>query len=644
MIIVFKKYCRINLYILTVFLFLSIPIDAQNKEFELRSQLNSSSDSIKIKTYFNLANHYYESTGKGDSMIGFGKKIYKLSKIKNDIDNEIGSLRLIGSGYMINRDYDKAENYLNQSLSLAESNNNLKELAETHNRLGGLYQNTDKLAKAINHLLKASKYAEKTSDFKTAAMAYYGISVIYSTQNQTEKQLHYLSKAINFCSIKNDISPLAKNIIYGSAAQQYSVLGSEPEYENYKDSSLVYAQKALKISKENQLNQRIPSDLIVLSSHHINVGNSDLAQKYSEEALGYTEYMKQDTKLNVFMTLAHIHRSKNEKELCYIYLDSLHNLKLRERPYYGSIIEKYRYTSYKTFNDFDLAFEALDSYFDFENKKKEIEQNKAINELETKYQTELKDAEIKRLWTLLIIAIAIILLGGLILKITQLKKSRGKNRALKRAITQQLELEKELMNVRNNIAQDFHDDLGNKLARISFLTRLVEDELSEANNAVKEKVIQVKEDTVSLYVGTKDFIFSLKPNSDYLEEVITYLSDFAEDYFDKTNINFILDKNINLNKKLPHYWSKQLIYIFKEAMTNAFKYSKSDTLILKFEYAKEVLKISCEDNGVGIESALLDSKNGLLNMKKRAEKIGGKLQIISVENKGTTISFEGKTE
>ncbi|MEW4925048.1 ATP-binding protein [Algibacter sp. 2305UL17-15] len=644
MLVFYIKYFSPLPFILIIFSLLSTSHNAQNKEFELRNRLNNSSDSTRIKTYYDLANLYYETTGKGDSMISFGQKIHKFSKHNSNIDDEIGGLRLIGSGYMINRVYDKAEDYLTQGLSLAQSNTHLKELAEIHNRLGGLYQNTDKLSTATHHFLKAIKHAENVSDFKTLAMACYGISVIYSTQNQTEKQLEYLLKATNLCDTKSDIAPLAKSIIYGSAAQQYAVLASRPKFQNYKDSSFIFAEKTLKISKKHHLNQRIPSDLIVLSSYHINNGDIDQGRLYAEEAITYSSTMKTDTKLNVFMTLAHIYKAQNNKELCYAYLDSLKNMELKERPYYGSIIEKYRYTSYKHFNDFDLAFEALDSYFDFETKKKEIEQNKAINELETKYQTELKDAEIKRLWIFLAIAIAFILLGGFILKWMQLRKSREKNLALKEAIRQQIELEKELVNVRNNIAQDFHDDLGNKLARISFLSRLVEDELSEANKDVKEKVTQVKEDTISLYVGTKDFIFSLKPNSDYLEEVIMYLSDFAEDYFDKTNIDFILKKNSDLNKKLPHYWSKQLIYVFKEAMTNAFKHSKCDTLILKFEYAEGILRISCEDNGIGIEPSNLNSKNGLLNMKKRAEKIGGTLEIISIKNEGTTVFFKGKTE
>lgn len=639
---VFKYW--VTLSFLWLILFQSnILVYGQDKAFQLRKELSNASYASQVKIYSELAQYYYESTGKGDSMIHFGNKIFKISKANNDFNNQTVGLRLKGEGFFINKQFNKAEIHLKKGLDNAKSSNNQKELAQIHNRLAGVYQNLDKLPQSISHFLEALKLSESISDDKTYAQASYGISVVYSMQNQTEKQLEYLSKATKTCDVKSTIPALTKSVIYGSASQQYSILGSRPEFKNYLDSAIVYAKKALHISKENSLNQRIPSNLIVLSSLHVNRGEKTNAKAYAEDALNYLRYMKADTKLNTFMTLAHINRTENNKDATYIYLDSLDNLAIKKRPYYGAIIEKYKYDSYKHFNDYDLAFQAMDSYFKFENEKKAIEQNKTINDLEAKYRSDMKDAQIRRLWMLLVMASAIILLGGFVVKWMQLKRTKAKNSALKEAIKQQLKLEKELVNVRNNIAQDFHDDLGNKLARISFLTRLVEDELSNENSDVKAKVSQVKEDTVSLYVGTKDFIFSLKPNSDYLEEVVTYLSDFGEDYFDPTGIKFILDKKISLNKKLPHYWSKQLIYIFKEAMTNAFKHSKCSMLTLKFKHSHNELYISCVDDGIGILEAQLSSKNGLRNMKMRAEKIGGSLEIVTSKDKGTSIILRRKT-
>lgn len=233
---------------------------------------------------------------------------------------------------------------------------------------------------------------------------------------------------------------------------------------------------------------------------------------------------------------------------------------------------------------------------------------------------------------------------GLVVAVTinQLQKSKQKNKALKQAFDTQIKLEKELTNVRDVIAQDFHDDLGNKLARISLLSNLLSGEASINNLKVKSKIKQITNDSNALYDGTRDFIFSLKANSDYLEEIVTYLSDFGEDFFSKTNKKFIVKKQIKKNIKLPHYWNKQLIFIFKEALTNTLKHSECDKVTLQFNYENSTLKVSCIDDGKGLLESDLKSSNGLSNMKQRAEKIGGKLIINSQINKGTVITFLGK--
>lgn len=224
----------------------------------------------------------------------------------------------------------------------------------------------------------------------------------------------------------------------------------------------------------------------------------------------------------------------------------------------------------------------------------------------------------------------------------QLKISKTRNAELKSAIERQLLLEKELTEVRENIAQDFHDDLGNKLARISLLSNLANEEISTDNEKLKYKMVQIENDANYLYRGTKDFIFSLKEQSNYLEELATYLTDFGQDLFNHSNKKFIVIKEIENNTKLPYYWSKQLIYIFKEAFTNVYKHSNGDEILFKFSYINNCLEIVCSDNGNVFSDKNIRS-NGLSNMKRRAEKLGVQLIIEFSEKHGTTIKFRGKT-
>ena len=640
--LLFSKLVSKKKYKLLLLSFFSIVlVNAQDKESDLRRNLESKIDSVRLNSYYKLGKFYAETTGKGDSAIYYGDKAIQYSKTKNNTDDVIGGFSLKGYGYAVNKDFKSAKTYLEQGLVLAKKQNNKKRLSEIYTRLAAVHENLDQPVESIEHYIESIKYADEIKDLRILALSYYGVSVIYSKQDQFDKQLNYLRNAIELCSNGN-LNASTRNIILSSASQQFSALSRREGYAHYKDSSLVYAVKALEVSKDHGLVQSIPSNLLSISIHYLNLGLVDQSLQYATDALSYSKTMKEDTKLNLFQILAHIYRAKNEKQECYIFLDSLNSLSLKDKPYYGSIISKYRHYTFKFFEDHDLAYKALDEYFQFENQKKEVEQNKTINELETKYQVQLKENKIKKLTYWLIASIAIGLLGFLIYYIHRLRVSRRKNSLLKEAIKQQIAFEKELVNVRNNIAQDFHDDLGNKLARISLLTALVEDELTDANESIKDRISRVKEDSVSLYVGTKDFIFSLKPDSDKLEELVTYLIDFGEDFFQDASLKFIVSKQVDENVKLPHYWTKQLIFIFKEAMTNALKHANATEIKLHFECRNNNLKVTCQDNGKGFVQENSTAKNGLFNMKTRAEKIGGLLQIISEEGKGTTISFHGE--
>ncbi|WP_130736790.1 two-component regulator propeller domain-containing protein [Flavobacterium sp. J27] len=241
----------------------------------------------------------------------------------------------------------------------------------------------------------------------------------------------------------------------------------------------------------------------------------------------------------------------------------------------------------------------------------------------------------KTWWGVLIISVSILLF--LLYRILNIHK---KNNLLKNSIASQKKLEKELSEVRENVASDFHDELGNKLAGITIVSELMlKDEFIKQSDSF-EAIKQIQKDSKSLYFGIRDFVWSIDSKSDYLEELIIYLSDFGEELFQNSKITFKVEKEINQEiRKLPNYWSRQLLLLFKEAMTNSYKHSNATEVILSINLKKNVLKIELKDNGKGFIESELKRKNGLNNMQKRTQKIEGELQIITGEE--TKIIFTG---
>ncbi|NJM80151.1 MAG: hypothetical protein HC854_12030 [Flavobacterium sp.] len=123
--------------------------------------------------------------------------------------------------------------------------------------------------------------------------------------------------------------------------------------------------------------------------------------------------------------------------------------------------------------------------------------------------------------------------------------------------------------------------------------------------------------------------------------MITVLIDFGIELFQNSTISFFTDNQvIDKNIKLPVYWNRQLLLLFKEAMTNALKHSKANKISLQIKFTDNFLMISLQDNGKGFDDTMIKRKNGIINMFKRASKIEGLLEIES--SSGTKLTFTGK--
>lgn len=182
----------------------------------------------------------------------------------------------------------------------------------------------------------------------------------------------------------------------------------------------------------------------------------------------------------------------------------------------------------------------------------------------------------------------------------------------------------ELTKVRKKMARDFHDNMGNQLASITVFANLISLKLKNRNDEIDELLNNIEKHTKSLFNGTKDFIWSMDPESDDLFEVFTYIKDFGEDLFENTSITFYskADETYEFNLNLPSGWSRQLVLIFKEAMTNALKHSDATELHLKLNLNQNAFVIKLWDNGKGLENTKQGKGNGFKNMSSRASQIG----------------------
>lgn len=244
----------------------------------------------------------------------------------------------------------------------------------------------------------------------------------------------------------------------------------------------------------------------------------------------------------------------------------------------------------------------------------------------------------KTYWFKWLIIIACIMLGVTVQYIiNQRKQNRLK-------LVEQLRKE-EQSKVRQRTAEDFHDEVGNRLTRINILTNVLKKKVGIATPEADRIITQIQDNAAQLYGGTRDILWSLKPTNDNLYEIIHRIRDFGTELFMDTDIHFVFEGTDERwrNYKLPIDQSRNLIMIFKEALNNCLKYAHAKTVFLKVVLKEDdIMQLQLSDDGKGFDLHYVKRGHGIDNMNVRAKRIDGRLYIDAQEMKGTTIHLTFK--
>lgn len=204
---------------------------------------------------------------------------------------------------------------------------------------------------------------------------------------------------------------------------------------------------------------------------------------------------------------------------------------------------------------------------------------------------------------------------------------------------QMAERQNALEQERARIAQDLHDELGSLLTRISLLGGLLkaDKDSPEQIETHAGKISQSADQTVR---ALEEIVWAVRPGSDSLQSLVDYIAHFASELFDGNNIHCRLDLPNNLPAwPLPPDIRHNIFLITKEALTNALKHSGAREVQVQLKLSGRMLEVAVQDDGKGFdpESMADERRNGLRNMRRRAEAIGGKLELQSA--RGTTVKL-----
>jgi len=187
---------------------------------------------------------------------------------------------------------------------------------------------------------------------------------------------------------------------------------------------------------------------------------------------------------------------------------------------------------------------------------------------------------------------------------------------LDRAVKKRTE---QLNTMREALATDFHDETGNMLSAINRQAAVLKLRLG-TNPQLQPIVESIVHNSNALYSASKDFLWHLNHDSDDPTELFHYLTAYGQYYYNQFDIAFSALEQYCSPRLMDPQAAINLIYIFKEAMTNVVKHAQASEVTFEMECLSDQVIYLLKDNGSWRIPEDHQHHYGLENIKKRCEK------------------------
>jgi signal transduction histidine kinase/tetratricopeptide (TPR) repeat protein len=567
-------------------------------------------------SFLNVKAIYYDVNGLSDSAKVFFDQSLQFSRDHHFQEHEEHTLNNLGMYSWNKGDFEEALNYYFKSLAFAESGlgeDVTKRKDANYNNIGLVYQDMELYEKAIPYHKKALKIRIAKNNNQGQAASYNNLGICYLSLKKYDTAQQSFEKGIEAAKITNDQLGYYRNT--QGLADVFAIKNKN--------------QEALELYMESYNRPKnVPFSNVARVHVTSGIAELNLRQKKYKSAIAFGEicvtYINNDTtndykETDVYETLAQAYYAVGNIEKGAYY----------NRKFYEATSEKFKNSTAKALQELETKYETQKKEIELQKSKAEISKNK----LKIKQKNTL-------LYSALGLAFLLSLIGFLVYKQLKLKNEQiVKENELKQALIK-IENQNNLQEQRLAISKDLHDNIGSQLTFIiSALDNLKYFEF--AKDKLYQKFDSIGNFTRNTITDLRDTIWAMNKEEITFEDLKTRITNFIEAA--KTSL-----LGINFEFHYPESTSqfalssKQGIDVYRiiqEAVNNAVKHAMANKIEVNFEHLDHSIVVSISDNGVGFNKEKIEQGNGLSSMQMRAKEINADFSIEPLE-KGTKVSLK----
>lgn len=639
----------------------------------LRQVLSQSdSDTNKVQLLLDVSRGYAQE-GAVRSSLPLAEEALLLASELEYLPGEQRAILYLGNIYFELGVLDTARHYFNQYLQLCSGPSELQCKVNAYNNLALIHHMHFQLDSSLAMYQKSLKIAEGLQDTVGLALVSSNIGIIFGQQGRLGKALTYFEKSRAFAKALNDTEQ--ELVALSNIGRAYVEKEEHATAQTYLDEALELARKL-----EDQEGIARIFNFLGISAAKQN--QSELAMDYYQRARHLFEQLDaQSGMVEVDQRIADVYLKKGAYRNAITFCEK--TLEVGERNGLNEFVEacyKILAESYSHLAQYDKAFTFSEKYIKLHDSLFSKTMQKRMAEMETRFETEKKEAEnaylkvqtaqqqnIIQQRTYLAWAIgAILLLVGVLAWVFFRNSQRVKvlNQSLEKIVddrTKALQVSNQKLVEKNNELKSFayiaSHDMKEPIRNISVFASLAERNVKDhADPETLELFESIKSNTVHMHTLVQDVLaFSTLADKQIQTETIDLNVVMNKVVFSLDQL--IKDKRATIQyANLPTLRSSraQLFLILKNLVENGVKYNESDkpTVEVCYENSDGMHHLSVRDNGIGIPADYhekvfeifkrLHNREkyqgtgiGLAICKKIINRLGGRIEVESEMGKGT---------
>lgn len=617
-------------------------LSAQNNNIDsLKKVLPTQKGADKIKTTIELCWEY--RFVNADTARQYGMTALQMAQDAGNENLEVEALHNIGVTYEAQSEYPDALAYERRALELRKKLGDDQKTANTLNNIGIIHDELGDAKQALDYYFEARRIYEKFGDKSKIAMVSSNIGIVLKSQKDFKNAASNYRQALDiYKEIDNK---------FGVAAC-YANLGSVYLYVPVYDSALYYSLEATKAFEGLNIQQFLPTTLGNAGRAYDKLGFKKEAKESLLRAINL--HIKYDNKKDLayaYVYLGSIYKDEKNfseaKKTVLLGLDIATKVNARQEMLDA---RKELAAIYKQEGNFAKALEEFTEYDILKDTLFQEEKTKQIAELQTRYETEKKETEIKLLRQENDLKDSRLernqaLVAGLVLLVTALVVFGFMVRT-RMALKQKAELEETKASLRaaqlaavitsqeserKRFAADLHDGLGQLISAVRL-------NLSK-ENVERRSLDQAVEVLNEMNSEIRNIAFNLMPQV----LIKNGLTDALQELATRVNLTEKVRIKIGAYDVEPIHETDKKVALYRvcqEWINNVLKYSGATEINVQLVQHQQELVITIEDNGQGFntDSLILSQGNGWKNIQSRLAMIQGQIEIDTVAGrKGTTV-------